>query len=522
MKLTLNVAILLSLSLLSLTVDGTLVINCASLFLIEATFNKQPLLKKLKEKELFIPLPKNIQHLAIPDMAEYLATLKVVVDPEHSRDKRVKAMAGLTPTCAPVPSPARHTPVVSQNGNGTITGTVCVSSSAQERLSTLTPVPPTKMGNACCGVITFNPADVIDKGEGYYDLKLEDGSILQFKLHNEVKKEVRALLEKAWDAADCAEGRRRIKLIKQKGLDAAQRDSRQGANAGVSCIEAEAHTTVKIFSAFDGRWVASPDPMFGLGVSSRDWAYDAEGTNPPPVPTPAHVLPRNEVATATSGLKITLSARDQRAQRKKEESERKKQEEAKRGEEELLVATARIAELQTVPVQEEEAQQPSDPIYVKNKISEPLDAMVALAESLGIHLGGVVHSGPVLLLDVSPLLANGFLSVGVSARGNELICGVMTDDDTFKYGCISNVDPTSYPALLAMFPEKAETLEQVVQSRHANKIAKPSPHAGLLPVPSCLQYCPYQAMDAFPVPVPCGPVFDEWGQFVGWRVVPLA
>lgn len=226
-----------------------------------------------------------------------------------------------------------------------------------------------------------------------------------------------------------------------------------------------------VYAAFSG-------PMFGPGESSGNWAEDAEDTNPPPVPTP----------TPASALAPVLPH---------EEEE-----------------------------EEEDQQPPPILVYVKNRSRGPLDAMVVLAKSHGIDLV-VVYSGPVFLLDVSLLLAKGILTIGVSALGNEVVCGVMTAGGTFKYGCISNVDQTSYPALLAMFPEKARTLEQVVQSRFANKVVKPSPRAGLLPVPSCLQYCPCQAMGSFPVPVPVPvyytPVYDEWGLFiVRWRVVPLA
>lgn len=255
------------------------------------------------------------------------------------------------------------------------------------------------------------------------------------------------------------------------------------------------NSSVSVYNAFGSRLVTSPVPMFGGGDgdgdSSKNWGDDAEE------------------AQYLEQQRLKAKAEAEEAQCLKDLAEIDRTDQQRRE----AQCQAELAEAQQPP--------PSVPIYVKNKIRGPLDAIVAQAKSHDIYLD-VVQSGPVFLLDVSLLLANGILTIGVSARGNEVVCGVMMANGAFKYGCISNVDPISYPALLAMFPEKAETLDQVVQSRRLNKVVKPYPHAGLLPVPSCPQYYPCQAISAFPVSIPCNLVFDEWGQFVGWRVVPLA
>jgi hypothetical protein len=296
---TFNAQTLLKIGVLHDTEEGVRV-DCNKLFVCQAEFDKRPL-ALTKDKMLDVPLPTYIG-CALEDKMDALDTLKVVVVPEHSKHLKLKAMAGLTPAHAPVPSPARHTPVVSQHGNRTITVTVCVSSNDGDCLSKLTPVPPTPMGKACCGDITINPADITDKGDGFYALQLKDG-VLGFRFHRDIAEGARTFLEKGWDAADCAEGRRCIELKKQNGLVAMKRDSRPGANDGASCIEAEASTTVEMFSPFSGKAVA--DPLFDNGEkSSGDWVKDVKKLSPttsasasPPPP----VLPRDEVATAFDG-----------------------------------------------------------------------------------------------------------------------------------------------------------------------------------------------------------------------------
>jgi hypothetical protein len=421
------------------------------------------------------------------------------------------------------------------------------------------------MGSACCGDIIINPTDVIDKGKGYYDLKLKDGSVLQFNLHNNIAEKARALLEKAWDAADCAEGHRSIERMLQKGLEAMERNSRPGANAG-------------------------------------DWAEDAKKlsntTSAPASPAPPASPPPREVeVNALSGAfdnvsnkEVNKTRRNQRNQKKKDdrlaqleterlaEAERQAaqaREEAfraesirlaleaqkladkKRREMEALKALgeeydkldsfvkqhlgiteeqfladpeecrAKIHVLKNSAVQEPVPEEGGSeegpilpPVFIKTPDPDVVGNIVNIGQEHGVQVTVTTRSdtkhGKMHVIGVSDLILRGVLNFALSRKGNEMMCGLGSDNGTLVWGHYAFVCSQCYDALVSIRPDLADMVRQVmvkrVQMKHQPSKGF-SAGQGILPTP-LPQYGP--------VYVPYIPVYNMWGQVVEWQVVPGA
>jgi hypothetical protein len=238
----------------------------------------------------------------------------------HEPTTSSNPMAGLTPAPIPTTVPPRHVPIAVVNGNGTITITVCVSFKEKGCFGKLVP-DVISMGNALCGDITFQPTSVTYQDNGRYSLKLPDGGALNVTFHDAIAEKAKSLLQKAWDAVDVEEGRANIERRKQDGLEAMMRDSRPRANAGASC-EPGASTVVGAYNPFGDRHVTSLVPMFGLGITSGNWANDADST---PSQTD---FPRNVEVTSFSGIEFTLSSKERNALKKTQLAEKNAQKKA--------------------------------------------------------------------------------------------------------------------------------------------------------------------------------------------------
>jgi hypothetical protein len=323
---------LVELGIVCITKDGSVQIDCMTLFVISATFNDTRLCV-INGAITFI-LPTELKSMAMELLLERNVPLCVDVCPNKSKNKAIKAKAGLTPAPVPTTVPPRHVPVATVNDNGTIKATVCVSSMDAECFGNLVPeVIP--MDNACCGDITLYSNDVTKQGEGRYSLNLPDGRVLGFTFHRNIAKEAMGLLQKARVAADEAEGHANIEQRKQRGLKAMMKDSRQGANGSVSREPVTSAINIP-FSALDGQVVVSPELVFRddesleVLIQNADVAPSASAAPASAAPALAS-LPREKVANALSGAFDAVLFRDeQQALEKAKRDDQKAKREAEK------------------------------------------------------------------------------------------------------------------------------------------------------------------------------------------------
>lgn len=373
-----------------------------------------------------IILPKDLHNIALENLCEQIIDLVIEVDPKRSRNEQVKTMAGMRTA----PAPARATVPVPVLEDGFMKVTICVASTHAPYLPAGEIVGT--MGGCTIALVTIPIVDIIADDDGSMCL----GSGLRFRFHRDIAEQAMVLLNKA-----------RNKQAEEQSVSPAS------PIPPPSCI--------------------SPMPMFDDdgSTSSGNWADDADGN--------VSSLPREEEANALMGAFDNIFTRqEQKAEQRLEETQHQKdQVEQKR--QEAINPVTQNAEIMA---------QPLHPIFVKNIDRKPLDAIVALAKKQGIDLS-ILQSGQVFFLDVSLLLAKRVLTMNVAPWGNEIRCGILTTDGTFRHGCIANVDQESYMALVTMFPKMGKIVQEVMQVRDELKVRNlPPSHQGLLPMPKLVWY----------------------------------
>jgi hypothetical protein len=124
--------------------------------------------------------------------------------------------------------------------------------------------------------------------------------------------------------------------------------------------------------------------------------------------------------------------------------------------------------------------------------------------------------GKMHVIGVSDLILRGVLNFALSRKGNEMMCGLGSDNGTLVWGHYAFVCSQCYDALVSIRPDLADMVRQVmvkrVQMKHQPSKGF-SAGQGILPTP-LPQYGP--------VYVPYIPVYNMWGQVVEWQVVPGA
>jgi hypothetical protein len=422
----LNVKQLLALGLVTVTKDGKLVVSCSTIH-AKVTYKGREI--RVIDGHITITLPPALKRLAPEQLCEHTLDLVVEIDPKRSHDERVKVMAGLesAPARATVPPPVINA--------DSLTATICVASKNANFLPEDASVTIV-MGESTRALVTVNVNNISkDKNRNLY---MSSG--LRFTFHRDIAEEAMALLQKAWEEEQDQEE---------------TESSVSPASPIPSCI--------------------IPIPMFGSdgSTSSGNWADDADDMvfaipAPAPTPTPAFLPSEDEVSALSGAFDNVLTRQEQKAQRLKE---------------------AQCQEAVDPVTQNAEIMAHSQhSIFVKNMDRNPLDAMVALAKKRGIDLS-ILQSGQVFFLDVSLLLAKRVLTMNVAPWGNEIRCGILTTDGTFRHGCIANVDQGSYMAVVNMFPEMGKIVQEVMQVRDELKVRNlPPSHQGLLPMPKLVWY----------------------------------
>jgi hypothetical protein len=487
--------VLITLGIATVTKDGNIVINCSTIRVIKCTY--KGCVKRITDGAITITLPKTLQSIAPEQLCEQDIGLVIDIDLMQSRNPDIKAMAELTT------APMRHTVPAPVLENGVLTVTICVTSSDASNL----PQDATNiiiMGEATSAQVTIKPDDVTNQGEGRYSLNLPDGRVLWFTFHREIEKDALDLLQKARVAADEAEGRAYIMQRKQKGLEAVARDSRPRPNGNTQCVEPNKSANGISHGLFDGK--------DGDVESPEDWIHNA------------YVAPASDAPAAPA------SAAE--AQRLKEAEEA---EETQRLEQQHTTNIHDAPDIMVLPV----CAKTYDPMVGETILSIGHHRGLELQWTEQQHEQGIAY-----FIEVSPLLVAGILTMRVSAWGNELIVGELTDDGTLRWGTCANVWNGSYGAVVSMFPAMSVTVQQVVKTRAILKIQKQPQHQqrGFLPVPEPTHFVPvcdalgnvvtyHQAppfahqhlqQELLPNPglVCVMPVCDTWGRFVGFQQVP--
>jgi hypothetical protein len=315
--------------IINVTRDGKLEVDCSTISVISAQYSGNNYYCNRKTKMITITLLPQHKDTAIELLREQDIGFVIEVNPERSLNEHIKAMTGLSsaPKCDASTMPLRHAPVATMNCNGTITATVCVSSYRKDCFVNLASNVIT-MGRAYRGDITVHPTDVTDQCEGYYSLKLQDGSVLLFTFYNDIAPQATGLLQKARDAADAEQGRATVAKTLQKGLDAMKRDSRSRAIASASRVEPSASTHERVYSAFDDRLVISP-----VSIPTR----------------------KEEVNALSGAFDAVLTREDQKAQQETEEANRLEQQRQK-AEADEAKRLQDLADIACVEKQREEAE----------------------------------------------------------------------------------------------------------------------------------------------------------------------
>jgi hypothetical protein len=414
---------------------------------------------------------------------------------------------GLTsaPTCTAVPAPVLE--------NGFLTATVCVASSNASNL----PQGATNiinMGGATSAQVSIKPNDVTYKGNKCYSMNLPDGRVLYFTFHCAIAEEASALLKQAQDEADLALGRQNIQTLLDICTTAANIDAQRCRDASAANIDAKRcrDASAAKLSSMPSLSCILQQPMFDDGTGSTgNWAVDAAVASTHAVP-----FPREKEANALTGAfdnvlfrKEAKAQKEKEAQRQAELAKCAEEEEAQRLEQETQ-RQSELAEQQHTTNIHDAPYIMVPPVCVKTYHSLVIRTLLSIANQYGFELQGNEQQytqGTAYFIDVSPLLVAGFLTMRVSARGNEIIVGELTDDGTLRWGTCVNVDHKSYGALMALFPEMSAIVQQVIATRVALKVQKPHQNLqqGLLP---------------FPEPMRVLPVFDTRGNVVAYHQAP--
>jgi hypothetical protein len=186
---------------------------------------------------------------------------------------------------------------------------------------------------------------------------------------------------------------------------------------------------------------------------------------------------------------------------------------------------ARIRELQNsavqepVPEEEEEEEGPIlPPVFIKTPDPDVVGNIVNIGQEHGVQVPVTTRSdtkyGKMHVIGVSDLILRGVLNFALSRKGNEMMCGLGSDNGTLVWGHYAFVCSQCYDALVSIRPDLADMVRQVmvkrVQMKHQPSKGF-SAGQGILPTP-LPQYGP--------VYVPYIPVYNMWGQVVEWQVVP--
>jgi hypothetical protein len=349
-------------------------------------------------------------------------------------------------------------------------------------------------------IVIMDLTSITYVGGTQYSLKLANGGVLLFTFHKDIAQQAMHLFNQAHEEAKIAQGHQ---VIQERLAECAKVVARDARRCKVALAKS---------SSIHSLSCISPQPMFDDGKGSTgSCATDAAvAFTCAPVPFPPEV-----VDNALSGIEITLSREEQKAQRLKEAEEAQYQ--------------SKLAEQQRTT---------GSPIWIKTHDPKVVRTLLSIGRQHGFELCGTEQQyarGTVHFVDVSHLLNAGILTLRVSARGNEIVVGELTDDDTLRWGTCANVWNDSYDALVSMFPAMSVTVQQVVKTRAVLKIQKQHQHLqqGLLPVFDtwgnvvAYQQAPpfaHQHLQQGLLPNPglvcVMPVCDAWGRFVGFQQAP--
>lgn len=151
------------------------------------------------------------------------------------------------------------------------------------------------------------------------------------------------------------------------------------------------------------------------------------------------------------------------------------------------------------------------PILAQTPRLDIVENFKALAKDRGFPLHVIINqyaTGPMYNIDITALVAAGVCTLRVSAWGNEIVVGELTDDGTLKWGTCMNVKSDSYNALMSIFPEMSDMVQQVMATRAHLKIRKPQQHR--------YQH-PHLQQGLLPTPMHVLPVFDVLGRVVAFQ-----
>ncbi len=504
----LSLKTMLALGLATITKDGRLSVSCSTIRVTNCTYKGKEM--RVINGTITVTLPTALKSMANELLCEQDIGLVIEIDPKRSLNEQIKAMAGLP--SAPAPLQATIPAPVLEGDN--LTATICVATSHSSSLPYGAQVVEQR-GTCTIAHVTMNLTRITYVDERQYSLKLADESVLIFTFHNNIAQQATHLINQAHEEADIAQGRQVIQKRLKEGVMAATRDAQRCNDALVTKL-----SSMPSLSFLN----ISPRPMFDDGTGSTstgNWVDDAVVAS-----TYDHApFPREVEANALTGIDIAPSREEQKAQKKQEAQRLKEAEEAKHQAElaeaqhqaELLEQQQREAQRLEQETQQQHLTAMHDvpnitvpQIWAKIYDTSVVKTLIIITRQHGLELlwNEQQHArGTLYLIDVSPLLNAGILTLRVSARGNEIVVGELTDDDTLRWGTCANVWNGSYDALVSMFPAMSVMVQQVVKTRAVLKIQKQHQHLqqGLLPVPE---------------PMRVLPVFDMRGNVVAYQQAP--
>lgn len=375
-----------------------------------------------------IALPTALKSLAPEQLHDQDIGLHIEVDPIRSRNEQIKAMAELS--YAPAPLQATIPAPVLEGNN--LTATICVATTHSSFLPDGAQVVE-QIRTCTIAQVTVDPTSITYVGGTQYSLKLAKGGVLIFTFHRSIAQQAMELLEKARNDGDKVDGHQ----ISKKPIND------------------------------DTRAILPPTPLFNSdgedNKTSESWADDAENAenasrSSSPITPPVSPVP---ITPPASPVPITPPASHDS------------------------------------PVLSIEQEQPkaSAPILAKTPHADIVKFLTNLARKKGLDLKGdeQQHSERTMyFIDVSEFLAKEILKMRVSAWGNEIVAGILTDDETMEWGTCVNIHHSYYDALVAMFPEMGDTVQHVIQTRKDLQIKKPHHYKVMyVPVPVFMTYPSY-------------------------------
>lgn len=485
---------LIDLNLATITIDSKLVVDCTTIYVINATYKSKNL--PIRDKKITITLPSELHHLAPEHLYEQNIGLVIEIDTERSRNEQVTILANLPST----PAPACVTisdPVLK---NKVMTATICVASRHAPLLPTEAVVVCDK-GRCTIAKITVPVTDIT----------IKDGSLflcseLKFTFHRDIVKKAMNLLEEAMGHNEEEPVEFSVIISPLFGDDGSKStgnwaDDAENVSSGASSPVPNIPREV-MASPFDGALtdVISKEEQKATEKAQRK-AEQAKREDEQSQRLKQKLLEEK----ALKALRLKDLADIARVEQERQESEAKaKEERAKRDalvkEFEALDPVVKIAtnvDLQNwlkdpdtwrttisqlrsstshVGCDEQEEVEQLPQILAKTFLPKVVENLKTLAQEQGLLLQVTeqqVQKGIMYFIDVTDLLANGVLNVRVSAWSNEIVVGKLTDDGTQQWGTCANVDHKSYNALLSMFPEMDSTVQHVMQTRDLQKIQRP-------------------------------------------------